>query len=50
MGSGVRPSRWPWVLIVAIALIEPATHIWLKHGWVGAGAHSGCTSGTRRFF
>lgn len=50
MGSGMRPSRWPWLLIALIALIEPATHAWLKYGWVGAGAHSGLHIGDTPFF
>lgn len=43
-------SRWPLVLIGFLALLQPATHCWLKYGLSGSMAHSGFSIGDTPFF
>lgn len=45
-----RLSRWPYVAIVGLALIEPLTHLWLKYGLSGEVVHSGFRIGDTPFF
>lgn len=50
MNSGPRQARWVYLLILAFALIEPATHLWLKYGLSGDVAHSGLHIGDTPFY
>lgn len=50
MHSGRRHARWPWLIILALALVEPATHLWLAYGISGERAHSGLHIGESPFF
>ena len=45
-----RKGRWPYVVIVGLALIEPLTHLWLKYGLSGEVVHSGFRIGDSPFF
>lgn len=45
-----RHPRWPWVIIVGFALIEPLTHVWLQYGLSGDVVHSGFHIGDTPFF
>lgn len=50
MPESPRPARWVYFLIAGIALVEPATHLWLKYGLTGDAAHSGLHIGDTPFF
>ena len=50
MNSAPRHARWVYGIILAFALIEPATHLWLSYGLSGAVAHSGLHIGDTPFF
>ncbi len=50
MAKEQRPARWVYLLIAVFALIEPATHCWLRFGLSGDVVHSGLHIGDTPFF
>lgn len=50
MPDPARPSRWPWLAIIGLALVEPLSHLWLKYGLSGDVVHSGFRIGDTPFF
>lgn len=50
MSESPRPTRWPYALVFAFALIQPLTHLWLKYGLRGDMVHSGFAIGDTPFF
>lgn len=50
MSRAAWAARWPYAVILLLALIQPLTHLWLQYGLSGEVRHSGFAIGDTPFF